>query len=249
MRKACTMKKNDPVMKMAEEAVSLLFPARCPVCDEAVRRRDGRICRDCRSRLKMVEEPFCLSCGRPLPEEKEQYCADCASKKHKYIRGRALYEYESAAESIYRFKYGGRREYAEFFGREMAEKLEGYIRKVSPDALVPVPLSRKRFGGRGYNQAQLLAEVMGGELGIPVHTHLAARVRDTLPQKDLNAQERQNNLKKAFKIIENDVKLSTIIIIDDIYTTGSTIDALAEVFWQSGVKKVYFATLSVGSRG
>ncbi|MDE5802888.1 MAG: ComF family protein [Lachnospiraceae bacterium] len=243
------MKKKDIIMKMAKEAVSLLFPPRCPVCDEAVRRRDGQICRDCRSRLKMVEEPFCLSCGRPLPEEKEQYCADCASKKHKYIRGRALYEYESAAESIYRFKYGGRREYAEFFGREMAEKLEGYIRKASPDALVPVPLSRKRFGRRGYNQAQLLAEVMGEELGIPVYTHLAARVRDTLPQKELNAQERQNNLKRAFKIIENDVKLNTIIIIDDIYTTGSTIDALAEVFQQSGVEKVYFVTLSVGSRG
>ena len=249
MRKACTMKKNDPVMKMARVAVSFLFPTRCPVCDEAVRRRDGKICWDCRERLKMVEEPFCLSCGRPLPEEKEQYCADCASKKHKYVRGRALYEYESAAESIYRFKYGGRREYAEFFGREMAEKLEGYIRKVSPDALVPVPLSRKRFGRRGYNQAQLLAEVMGAELGIPVYSHLAARVRDTLPQKELNAQERQNNLKRAFKIIENDVKLNTIIIIDDIYTTGSTIDALAEIFRQSGVKKVYFATLSVGSRG
>ena len=249
MRKACTMKKNDFVMKMAKEAVSLLFPTRCPVCDEAVRRRDGKICRNCRSRFKMVEEPFCLSCGRPLPEEKEQYCADCASKKHKYIRGRALYEYESAAESIYRFKYGGRREYAEFFGREMAEKLEGYIRKAAPDALVPVPLSRKRFGRRGYNQAQLLAEVMGAELGIPVYTHLATRVRDTLPQKELNAQERQNNLKRAFKIIENDVKLNTIIVIDDIYTTGSTIDALAEVFQQSGVEKVYFATLSVGSRG
>lgn len=249
MRKACAMKKNDPVKKIASEIVSLLFPIRCPVCDEAVKRKEGRVCQGCRSRLKEVEEPFCLSCGRPLSEEKEQYCVDCAGKKHKYIRGRALYEYESAAESIYRFKYGGRREYAMFFGKEMAEKLGGFIRKASPDALVPVPLSRKRFGRRGYNQAQLLAEVMGAELGIPVYTHLAARVRNTLPQKELNVQERQNNLKKAFKIIENDVKLSTIIIIDDIYTTGSTMDALAEVFLQSGVKKVYFAVLSVGSRG
>ncbi len=246
MRKACTMKKNYVVVK---EAVSLLFPVRCPVCDEVVRRRDGRICQGCRNRLKVVEEPFCLSCGKPLSEEKNLYCTDCDGRSHRYIRGRALYEYESAAESIYRFKYGGRREYAVFFGREMAEKLAVFIRKASPDALVPVPLSRKRFGRRGYNQAQLLAEVMGEELGIPVYAHLAVRVRDTLPQKELNAKERQNNLKRAFKMIENDVKLDTIIIIDDIYTTGSTIEALAEVFLQSGVKKIYFATLSVGGRG
>ena len=249
MRKACTMNKKYAAKKIAAEAVSLLFPIRCPVCDEAVKRKDGRICRGCRNRLEEIEEPFCLSCGRPLPEEKAEYCTDCACKKHNYIRGRALYEYGSVAESIYRFKYGGRREYAGFFGREMAEKLGGFIRKVSPDALVPVPLNRKRFGRRGYNQAQLLAEVMGAELGIPVYTHLAVRIRDTLPQKELNVQERQNNLKRAFKIIENDVKLSTIIMIDDIYTTGSTMDALAEAFLQSGVKNVYFAALSVGSRG
>ena len=246
------MKKNyvaAKITKIAAKAAQLLFPARCPVCDGVVKRKEGLICTGCRDRFKTVAEPFCFSCGKPLSAESSQYCNDCAGRLHKYIRGRALYEYESAAASIYRFKYGGRREYANFFGKEMAGCLEQFIRKAAPDALVPVPLSRKRLCRRGYNQAQLLAEVMGEEMGIPVYSHLAVRVRDTLPQKELNAQERQNNLKRAFKMIENDVKLSTIIIIDDIYTTGSTIDALAEIFQQVGVKKVYFVALAVGYRG
>ena len=246
------MKKNyvaAKITKIAAKAAQLLFPARCPVCDGVVKRKEGLICTGCRDRFKTVAEPFCFSCGKPLSAESSQYCNDCAGRLHKYIRGRALYEYESAAASIYRFKYGGRREYANFFGKEMAGCLEQFIRKAAPDALVPVPLSRKRLCRRGYNQAQLLAEVMGEEMGIPVYSHLAVRVRDTLPQKELNAQERQNNLKRAFKMIENDVKLSTIIIIDYIYTTGSTIDALAEIFQQVGVKKVYFVALAVGNRG
>lgn len=249
MRKACRMKKKNRFTEMAKKAAALLFPPRCPVCDEVVSRRDGLICGGCRDRIQTVKEPFCLSCGKPLADERRQYCEDCAKGNHSYVRGRALYAYESAAASIYRFKYGGRREYAAFFGREIAENLGAFIRKAAPDALIPVPLSRKRYGRRGYNQAQLLAEAAGEALGIPVYANLAVRSRDTLPQKELNKKERQNNLKKAFKIIENDVKLSTIIIIDDIYTTGSTVDALADAFMESGVRKVYFVALSIGSRG
>ena len=112
---------------------------------------------------------------------------------------------------------------------------------------MPVPLSRKRLHTRGYNQAALLAKELGKCLDIPVWEHAVSRVRNTVPQKELNAAERQNNLKKAFKIASNDVKLSTIIIVDDIYTTGSTIDALTEVLQNAGAKKVGFVSLSTGS--
>ena len=148
------MKKNyvaAKITKIAAKAAQLLFPARCPVCDGVVKRKEGLICTGCRDRFKTVAEPFCFSCGKPLSAESSQYCNDCAGRLHKYIRGRALYEYESAAASIYRFKYGGRREYANFFGKEMAGCLEQFIRKAAPDALVPVPLSRKRLCRRGYN--------------------------------------------------------------------------------------------------
>ncbi len=241
------MKKKNYLEKCAEWAEALLFPGRCPVCDGIVSMGEGLICRCCRGRLIQAGEPFCLQCGKPLQREEQEYCGDCESKKHLYTSGRALYEYESAAGVIYRFKYGGRQEYADFLGREMAVRMESFIRGTMPDGLVPVPLSRKRLNRRGYNQAALLAKVIGEKLDIPVYDKLVVRIRDTVPQKELNAAARQNNLKKAFKIAENDVKLSTIILVDDIYTTGSTIDAVAEVLLQAGVQKVYYIALAVGT--
>ena len=100
---------------------------------------------------------------------------------------------------------------------------------------------------RGYNQAELLALEIGKQLGIRVENNWLIRTKNTVPQKLLNGQERQNNLKKAFKAGQNDVKLNAIVIIDDIYTTGSTIDAMAAVCRQQGVSRIYFAALSIGN--
>lgn len=227
--------------------VELLFPRRCPVCDEPVPLKEGLCCKACRTKLQKIRDPYCLRCGKPLSDAAREYCTDCGKTKHLYMCGRSLYEYESAAPSVYRFKYGGRQEYAAFFGQEMAAELGRFIADFSPQALIPVPLSRKRLQTRGYNQAALLAKELGKRLDIPVWEHAAGRVRNTVPQKELNAAERQNNLKKAFKIASNDVKLSTIIIVDDIYTTGSTIDALTEALQSAGAKKVGFVSLSTGS--
>ena len=110
----------------------------------------------------------------------------------------------------------------------------------------PVPIHKKRLRRRGYNQATLFAAALGRELQIPVIDNLISRVENTKPMKMLSGRERQNNLKKAFKIGQNDVKLDTIIIIDDIYTTGSTIDALAREIKKAGVTNIYFIALAIG---
>ena len=235
-------------MQILQMVKNLLFPPRCPVCDEPVPLKEGLICSACKKKLVPVGGQVCFCCGKPLAAE-EELCGSCRKSPPIYKRGRALYTYDSAAASIYRFKYGGRREYGIFFGREMAKELEDFIYHIHPDGLVPVPLSYRRLRTRGYNQAELLAGEIGRQMGIPVYSRLVRRITDTRPQKELNAKERQNNLKKAFNIAQNDVKLSTITIVDDIYTTGSTINSLAEVLRASGVKSVYFISLSVGSGG
>jgi ComF family protein len=215
------------------------------VCDDIVTPYGNGICKECRDKLKLLTSPWCLQCGKKLESSKE-YCEDCKRKKHKYIRGRALYEYASAKMPIYRFKYGGRAEYADYFGREMSRYLCDFIREVNPDALVPIPLHKMRLRKRGYNQAQLLARAVSGYTGIPVNDKLLVRVKNTRPLKMLNPSERQNNLKKAFNISKNDVKLNTIIIVDDIYTTGSTIDEAASVLMDAGIRNIYFITLACG---
>ncbi len=232
--------------RTAEGAADLLFPRRCPVCDGIVREAGEKICLSCLGKLKLLTPPWCLCCGKKLSEETE-YCPECRETKQPFARGRMLYEYQSAAPGIYRFKYGGRREYADFFGEQAALYLGDFIRSVTPQALIPIPLHKKRERKRGYNQAELLAEAIGRRMGVPVLRRALVRTRNTVPLKCLNPLERQNNLKRAFKIARNDVKLKTIIIIDDIYTTGSTIKEAARVLKQAGAEKVYFITLAGGS--
>lgn len=177
----------------------------------------------------------------------DEYCKDCGKRKHEFVQGKSLYEYSSAAASIYRFKYGKRREYADFYGEELAKRFGETIRRWGAEALVPVPVHEKRKRERGYNQAELLAVCLGKRLHIPVKQNLLVRSKETVPQKELNAAQRQNNLKRAFKIGKNDVKLSTIIVVDDIYTTGSTVDEIARTLKQAGVKQVYILTLAIGN--
>ena len=163
------------------------------------------------------------------------------------MRGRALYEYKSVAASIYRFKYGKRQEYADFFGEEIVRYLGDFIREVRPDALIPIPLHKKRLAKRGYNQAALLARAVGRYSGVPVNEKILVRVKNTTPLKLQNPAERQNNLKKAFNISQNDVKLKKVVLVDDIYTTGSTIDEAARTLKSAGVEDIYFIALACGA--
>ena len=224
----------------------LFFPRRCPVCDRAVRPNGRKICIGCQNRFRYVQEPRCLKCSKPLEDGSKPYCYDCESKKHYYDEGIALYEYASAWDSIFKFKYQGRQEYADYYGEDFATHYAGEIRSWNADALIPVPLYKTKEKKRGFNQSEKIANAVGKELNISVNTSMVKRVRNTVPQKELDDIARQNNLKSAFQVVENDVKLNTIIIVDDIYTTGSTIDAISTVLRSNGVQKIFFLTLAVG---
>lgn len=231
--------------KWLKGVVQLLFPRRCPVCDRIVVPWGEKICLECLERLKPVKPPWCMQCGKKL-QAPGAYCRECGPGKRNFVRGRILYEYGSAAGSIYRFKYGGRREYADFFGEQIVQYLGDFIRGVRPEGIVPIPLHPRRMARRGYNQALLLAERIGALTGVPVYGDWLVRVKNTVPLKRLSPKERQNNLKKAFNIAGNDVKLKVVMVVDDIYTTGATIDEAAKVLRQAGVERVYFAALAGG---
>ncbi|MDD3368973.1 MAG: ComF family protein [Lachnospiraceae bacterium] len=235
------------VRQLIEFILELVYPGRCPVCDEPVKQFGTLICPGCRGKMQYIKAPRCFRCGKSLKQEDKEYCHDCSRLSHGFDQGRALFTYRSVADSIFRFKYMNRREYSRYFGTEIADKLGDVIKKWEPDALVPVPLHPSRKRKRGYNQAELLADVIGSKMSIPVQKGWIVRTRRTTPQKELSALERQNNLKRAFKIRLHDVKLNTIIIIDDIYTTGSTVDAMSAVMRENGVQRIYFITLAMGT--
>ena len=105
---------------MLQKIKELIFPSRCVCCDEIMNVWEKGVCQRCLPKLKYISNPFCVKCGKQLVEEDQEICRDCNLKTHNFISGRALYEYEEIAASIYRYKYQGRREYATFFAEEIA---------------------------------------------------------------------------------------------------------------------------------
>ncbi len=223
----------------------LLFPRRCPVCDRPAPWGEY-VCPGCGDRLKLLGRSYCLKCGKGLTREEWEYCADCRKYPHVFDRGRSLYTYESAAGAIFRLKYKGRQEYADFFAEEWYRYLADTIRGWQIDLIVPVPLHRSRKRTRGYNQAELLAKALGKRLDLPVSSKCVIRCKKTVTQKQLNRTQRQNNLKNAFKMNRVDVQLKGVLVVDDIYTTGSTVDAVASVLKKAGAGRVYVLTLAAG---
>lgn len=189
-----------------------------------------------------------MKCGKPLLKQDDEYCRDCLKTKHLFTKGRSLYVYGGdVRESISRFKFHGRREYADFYGHDIITHLGSFINWSRADIIIPVPISKEKMEQRGYNQADLIAERISSYTGIPVESSLVTRIRNTSPMKELTRTERMKNLKGAFKIGAIDVKCRNVLIVDDIYTTGSTLDAIACELKKAGVDNVFFITLASGS--
>lgn len=230
------------------DPAGLLFPRRCPVCQEAVEERGERICNICRTRLPYIRGPVCQRCGKSLLSEEQEYCGDCSRKRRWTDRGRAPFLYDEVMrKSIAGFKYGGRREYAAFYAEEILRRCAGEIREWRGEVFVPVPLHSSRKRKRGFNQAGLLADELSRRCGIPTDAELLKRVKKTHVQKELNAQERQTNLKDAFSVRKGKVPYQNIILVDDIYTTGSTVNAAAKILKTHGAQKVYFICICIGN--
>lgn len=233
--------------KKTEGLIRMLYPRRCPLCHGPLLFQQAFVHEECCRAVPLIREPRCKRCGKGLENEQREYCGDCASGRHFFTRGVAVYAYQGKIkQSVHQFKFHNKREYADFYVQQMCKALIPFLETWKPQALIPVPLHKSRKKRRGFNQAQLLAEGIGRAFGILVLTDLVVRTRATRPQKELNREKRKNNLKNAFKIPGYDVKLKRVLVIDDIYTTGSTIDAIAELLLERGVEEIYFATLCIG---
>lgn len=228
-----------------------LYPPRCPACDKPILQNqsfDG-FCTTCLEKLPIIRGKRCCKCGRALSDLEKEYCSDCLKYgwAHIYDKGLSLCTYDDVLrDMIYRLKYGKRSEYANALGKLLADAFAVALKRAGAEGVIAVPLHENRIRKRGYNQAELLAKSFCRHSGIPFYEHYVERVKDTKPLKSMSRSERQNNLKKAFKLGRNDVKSKVSIVIDDIYTTGSTVDAVAEVLKRAGVSKIYFITIAIG---
>ena len=182
------------------------------------------ICPDCLHKLSFVRSPVCKKCGKEIEDGSLEFCPDCMRHPRAFEYGIALLNYdETARHSMAQIKYNNKREYLDFYGTALAARYGRTIRRMQADALVPVPVHATRKKTRGFNQAEIQARVIGKKLGIPVIPEMLVRNKKTLPQKDLSAAERLKNLSGAFAAGEIPEGIRSVILVDDIYTTGSTI--------------------------
>ena len=167
--------------------------------------------------------------------------------KHQYDRGCGLWLHEEpVSTSIYQFKYHNQRRYGVCYAEELCRCYGYTIKRWNPDLIIPIPLHKKRRRKRGYNQAAILCRELGGRLGIPVDEKSLIRKIYTNPQRLLGHKERRKNLRNAFGVKSSFQPVPTVLLVDDIYTTGNTMDAASEALKKKGVEKVYFLTISIG---
>ncbi len=229
--------------------LKLFWPEVCPFCGKVSAQG---ICGECRKktdRLK-VREPKCMKCGKPVKDAEQEYCRDCLDARHEYDRGAALWVHKPPVNtSVYQFKFHNRRSFGSFYAKEMAAEYGEALAGWGIDIIIPVPLYPGKYKKRGYNQAAVLARELGKVLDIPVEERLLKRIRETAPQKNLTPRKRRQNLNGAFSVEKRRrvfLKSRSVLLTDDIYTTGSTVDEAAKTLKKAGAEKVFYLAISIG---
>lgn len=213
-------------MKLLDRFLDLLYPPKCTFCRKVMDRSCIRICPKCKNALPYTKN------GGGL---RGNFFTACVSP---------LYYEDDVRDALLRYKFNGLSVYAETFGELTAECIEEYI-DGQVDIISWVPLSRKRLRHRGYDQARLLAENIGKHLEIPCHPVLK-KVRHTSPQSRTgSAEKRKANISGAYEVLDGElVNGKTILLVDDIVTTGSTFSECARMLGMAGAKRVYCAAVA-----
>ena len=205
-----------------------------------------KICDTCKDKLKPIYGARCFCCWKPLQREEQEYCKDCR-KARQFQQGLGIFPYSTLLQnSLFQLKYGKRQEYGTFYGEFAAYYSREKIEKWRINLIIPIPLHPRRLEKRGYNQAGIIAEALGKKLGIPVDERILKRQKNTKPQKELNHQERQKNMRNAF-VARKKLEGENILLVDDIYTTGSTIEEAAKELKKAGAQKIFFLTVAIGA--
>ena len=227
----------------------LLYPETCVVCHRIPDGADDeKMCSECRKKIPFIEEPRCKRCSKPLADMESELCGDCEGHTFYVERGAALYPYnEWMQKAVRNIKYQGELAGCSYFGKQMAERYRSWLEQISPEVIVPVPIHEKKMRFRGFNQAALLAKEVGERLEIPVEENYLIRTENTSPQKGLGRTERMRNLQSGFQVHDEvSGRYHRILLVDDIYTTGATLEACARALKKAGTERIYFLCLCIG---
>lgn len=238
-------------------ALGLLFPNACPLCDRIMPLgADPVLCEKCSEKVVPVSGDTCMKCGRLLSLPDREYCTSCSRRNFTFKRNFLVFLYEDEVrEMIIKLKYKSRRDIAQYFAEEAYKKYGRELNALKLSAVVSVPVHKSRLKKRGYNQAAAIASGLADRLDLPSYPDVLIRTKHTTAQKQLGFLERMSNLADAFDIDESELararektELDRVLLVDDILTTGSTLECAARVLKKYGVKEVYCLT-ACGTRG
>ena len=230
------------IKKIKDKILDVLFPEySCYVCGRELVFPKNHVCDRCLKSMIAITGNMCKKCGMPVPEG-NGYCDTCKNREYAFDTARACYHYnDTSGKIVMDLKYNKKKFVVPFIAMEMLLRLEDF--GVMPDIIIPVPISNKRYKERGFNQAELIADEMSSLTGekIKVDATIVEKAIDSIPQARLKGKERLKNLNGAFKIRERkSLKGKNVLIIDDVYTTGSTVNEVAKV-----LRKLHPDTINV----
>lgn len=235
---------------MLGKILKIIYPPKCVLCEKIIEDEDT-LCSECWKKIKFIEKPYCNKCATPLDFKvsEEDLCLACLKNEPLYIKSRSAVVYEGdIARIIFKFKFYDKLHLKRFMAKSIVKASQDILNNIH--ILIPVPLHKKRLIFRKYNQSLLLADEISkltNKLVIPDFLH---KTKHTQPQAHLKQSERKLNLKDKFVLNKNYIKDIekykglNFAIIDDVMTTGSTINECIKVLNKAGIKNVYSLTFA-----
>jgi ComF family protein len=235
--------------------LSCLYPPRCRFCKQSIPAlEEGCFCARCKGKIRLISHPLCGACGRPFFDGagEDHSCGACLTRAPRFVKARAwaCYPREGAEghplrDVLQQFKYGRKASLGKPLGRLMARAGREEFSEASLDCIVPVPLHPKRLRWRGFNQSVILGEEVARLWGIPMDPLVLLRAKETLPQTQLSEEERRSNVRAAFTVNpRKSVRDRSLLVLDDVYTSGATVNECSRALLRAGAKEIYVLTLA-----
>jgi len=229
--------------------VDMLFPAQCPTCGAALTGGgESPFCSDCLSGVRFTTPPLCTSCGLPFAtaDGTDHLCEECILSPPPFSMARSLGVYEGVLlDAIHLFKYHEKISVGEALGQMMAQTSYDSLAIANFSLIIPVPLHPRRLRERGFNQSLVLARQVSKRFSIPLDFAALRRMVYTEAQVTLSGRQRRTNVRGAFEVTDSPrIQGHRVVLIDDVYTTGSTAAECSKVLIQNGAKEVAVLTLA-----
>jgi competence protein ComFC len=227
-----------------------LYPPKCLLCGELLplEKAERELCTRCKEEMPWITQLICVQCGRPLLSGEEMRCERCRQSAFVFDRAISVFIYEEIHQSIKRFKFRECKHDAVGLGKIMANYLKTFYADLleETDYLIAVPMHHKKQQKRGFNQSILLAKEIEKHTGIPCVEDCLVRTRNTVPQSKLTPTQRRVNIQNAFLLKDKEkLQEKNIVLVDDIFTTGATVNECTTILYQGGAKKVTVFCLSI----